>query len=318
MHKLARITFAAIVAILATAAMMATTAGAETLVGAGDIAGTPGDGDKDTATLIKGIPGSTTVPGIPGTVFTLGDNVYQFGTLFEYNLSYAPTWGAFKNRTKPTIGNHEILLQKNPDGYRRYFGDAVVRGPENNYYYSYEVGAWHVISLNSNCANSFPTPNIVSCASNGQQANWLRNDLATHPNQCTAVMVHHPPFGSGGETSAVRPLMKILHDARVEIVLSGHAHHYERLARIDATGALDPVRGFRPFVVGSGGRSHDEFPTPIASSLVRDNTSYGVLKLDLNTGGYTWQFIPVGIIPGVTAGPNGPQTFTDSGSDSCF
>lgn len=314
MQSYLRVLLTAIVVVLATAA----TASAATLVAAGDIAGTPGDGDRDTATLIKGIPGNTTVPGIPGTVVPLGDIAYQFGTLFEYNLSYAPTWGAFKNRTKPVIGNHEILINKNPAGYRSYFGDSVVRGPENNYYYSYEVGSWHVIALNSNCANSFPTPNIVSCAGNGQQANWLRADLAAHPNQCTVAMVHHPPFGSGGETAAVRPLMQILHDARVEMVLSGHAHHYERMARIDATGALDPVRGFRPFVVGTGGRSHDTFPTPIASSVVRDNTSYGVLKLELNTGSYDWQFIPVGIIPGVTAGPNGPQTFTDSGSDNCF
>lgn len=314
MHRYLRVLLATVIAVLATAAV----ANAETLVVAGDIAGTPGDGDKDTATLIKGIPGSTTVPGIPGTVATLGDNAYQFGSLFEYNLSYAPTWGAFKNRTKPTIGNHEILLQKNPAGYRGYFGDSVVRGPESNYYYSYDLGAWHVIHLNSNCANSFPTPNISSCAANGQQANWLRADLAGHPNQCTVAMMHHPPFGSGGETAATRPLAKILHDARVDVLLAGHAHHYERLARIDSTGALDPVRGFRPFIVGTGGRSHDEFPTPIASSVARDNTSYGVLKLELNTGGYSWQFVPVGIIPGVTAGPNGPQTFTDSGSDTCF
>lgn len=318
MLRLARISFATVVAILATAALMAAVANAETLVVAGDIAGTPGDGDKDTATLIKGIPGSTTVPGIPGTVATLGDNAYQFGTLFEYNLSYAPTWGQFKNRTRPAIGNHEILLGKNPAGYRGYFGDAAVRGPENNYYYSYDVGSWHVISLNSNCANSFPTPNIVSCASNGAQANWLRADLVSHPTQCTVAMMHHPPFGSGGETAGTRPLAQILYDAGVEVVLAGHAHHYERLARINASGALDSTRGFREFVVGSGGRSHDTFPTPIASSVVRDNTSYGVLKLSLNPGSYNWQFVPVGIIPGVTAGPNGPQTFTDSGSDTCF
>jgi acid phosphatase type 7 len=317
MRRYVWISFVVVVAIMASVVVMASAANAETLVAAGDIAFTTGNGDRDTATLITGIPGSTTVPGIPGTVAPLGDNEYEFGTLLEYNLGYAPTWGAFKNRTMPTIGNHEILLGSNPAGYRGYFGDSVVRGPENNYYYSYDLGSWHVVVLNSNCGNSWPTPNIVSCASNGQQANWLRNDLMLHPNKCTVAMMHHPPYGSGGETAATRPLAQILYDGGVDVLLAGHAHHYERLARINGAGALDPTHGFREFVVGTGGRSHDDFPTPIASSVVRDNTSYGVLKLSLNAGSYDWQFIPVGIIPGVGPGPNGPQTFTDSGSDTC-
>jgi hypothetical protein len=257
------------------------------LVGAGDISDCGNDGDEQTARLLDNIA---------GTVFTAGDNVYNSGTATEFATCYDPTWGRHKARTKPTAGNHDYSTS-GASGYYGYFGAAA--GDPTKGYYSYDLGAWHIIVLNSN----------LSMSSGSAQEVWLKADLAASTLTCTLAIWHHPRFSSGtshGSDSRSQTVWDDLYNAGADVVIVGHEHNYERFAPQTGSGVADPARGLREFVVGTGGESHYSFGTPIANSEVRNNTAFGVLKLTLSAGVYTWQFVPV-------AG----QTFTDSGSGSC-
>jgi len=257
------------------------------LVGAGDIADCASNGDEATANLVDGIA---------GTVFTAGDNAYPDGTAANYAQCYDPSWGRHKGRTRPSPGNHEYHVT-DAAGYWRYFGS--VAGDSGKYYYSYDLGDWHIIALNSNISMSAGSP----------QEQWLRSDLAASTKNCVLAYWHHARFSSGsqhGSSTAPTPLWQALYDYNADIVISGHDHDYERFAPQTPAGVADPVRGIREFVVGTGGESHYAFGTPIANSEVRDNTSFGVLKLTLSADSYTWEFIPV-------AG----ASFRDSGSGTC-
>jgi hypothetical protein len=267
--------------------MMPMQSSAPVLVGAGDIATCSGTGDEATANLLDGIA---------GTVFTTGDNVYPDGTSAEFANCYDPTWGRHKARTRPSAGNHDYHTQ-GAAGYYSYFGAAA--GDPSKGYYSYNLGDWHIIVLNSE----------ISAGANSAQVQWLRADLAAHPVACTAAYWHKPRFSSGehhGSSTSMRPLWQALYDFGADVVLAGHEHNYERFAPQDPEGVADPARGIREFVVGMGGRSHYAFGTPIANSEVRNADTYGVLKLTLHPTSYTWEFIP-------EAG----KTFTDSGTASC-
>lgn len=247
------------------------------LVGAGDIASCSSPGDEATALLLKDIP---------GTVFTLGDNAYPNGSTTDFNNCYNPTWGFEKYRTLPGIGNHEYLTA-GAAGYFGYFG--VVAGDPAKGYYSYDLGAWHIISLNSNCGK------IGGCQAGSPQEVWLRKDLAENPATCTLATMHHSRFSSGevhGSTSNLRDLWEALYEADAEIVVSAHDHVYERFRPQDWRGTTDLDRGLRAFVVGTGGGSHYRFKTPIANSEVRNGDTFGVLKLTLHSSGYHWEFIP--------------------------
>ena len=259
------------------------------MVGAGDIAHCSTTTDEATAKLLDGIS---------GTVFTLGDNVYNSGTSAEFANCYNPTWGRHKARTKPSVGNHEYLTS-GASGYFNYFGAAA--GDPKKGYYSYDRGDWHVIVLNSNCSQ-------VPCAEPAAQDTWLRADLANHPNKCTLAYFHAPLYSSGqhGNSTSVRPFWEALYKANADVVLSGHDHDYERFAPQNPYGAFDSARGIREFVVGTGGTYLRPFGTIKANSVSRNATTHGVLKLTLNSGGYAWKFVPV-------AG----KTFTDSGTASC-
>jgi calcineurin-like phosphoesterase family protein len=233
---------------------------------------------------------------IPGTVFTTGDTVYPDGTIDQFMNCYEPTWGRHKDRTYPAVGNHEYHT---PDaaGYFDYFGSAA--GEPGKGYYSYDLGTWHIIVLNSNIPVEIGSP----------QEQWLRTDLAAHPAACTLAYWHRPRFSSGtvhGSSPAMQPLWQGLYDFGADVVLAGHEHNYERFAPQDPAGVADPTRGIREFVIGSGGRSHYSFGSPIANSEVRNGDTYGVLKLILHSTSYAWEFIP-------EAG----QTFTDSGNAPC-
>ena len=254
-------------------------------VGAGDIA-TSGSGDEETAQLLDNIP---------GTVFTLGDNAYTNGTLTEYTNYYEPTWGRHKARTRPSPGNHEYNTS-GAAGYYDYFGD--IAGPDRRGYYSYDLGDWHIISLNSN----------ISMSAGSTQEQWLRADLAATTAKCVLAYWHHPRFSSGshGSSTAPQPLWQALYDYNADVVLVGHDHNYQRFAPQTPTGAADPARGIREFVVGSGGRGYYTFATPIANTEAHNYDSFGILKLTLYAESYTWEFIPV-------AG----KTFSDVGSGSC-
>ena len=257
------------------------------LVGAGDIAHCRSDGDEATAQLLDNIP---------GTVFTTGDNAYPDGSLDEFANCYDPTWGRHKARTYPSPGNHDYHT---PDGagYFAYFGSAA--GEPGEGYYSYDLGTWHIVVLNSNLPVEAGSP----------QDQWLREDLEAHPAVCTLAYWHHPRFSSGivhGSDASVQPLWQALYDHGADVVLAGHEHNYERFAPQDPGGLADPDRGIRQFVIGSGGRSHYEFGNPIPNSEVRNNDANGVLKLTLHATSYSWEFIP-----------EQGKTFTDSGTASC-
>ena len=257
------------------------------MAGAGDIASCESEGDEATAILLEGIE---------GTVFTTGDNVYPDGSFDEYIDCYDPTWGRFKDRTFPSAGNHDYGTEAG-EGYYRYFGPAA--GNPGEGYYSYQLGTWHIIVLNSN----------LSVASGSTQEQWLRADLAAHTAVCTLAYWHHPRFSSGevhGSNRDMGPLWQALYEYGADVVLNGHEHHYERFEPQNPDGLADPARGIRQFVVGTGGRSHYAFDAPIANSAVRETGTYGVLKLTLHSTSYSWEFVPeLG------------QTFTDSGTAPC-
>jgi acid phosphatase type 7 len=265
--------------------------GAVVLAGAGDIASCVSDGDEATATLLDAID---------GVVFTLGDHAYEAGTPIEFEACYEATWGRHKARTRPTPGNHDYLTP-GASGYFDYFGAAA--GEPNKGYYSYRLGAWHIVVLNSNCDDA------GGCGTDSAQVKWLRANLASAGTMCTLAYWHHPRFSSGphGSEPTLQAFWQALHDHGAEVVLSGHDHVYERFAPQDSEGRLDPTRGLRQFVVGTGGGSHHRFSgPPIANSEIRNDDTFGVLKLTLYPASYEWQFIPV-------AG----RTFTDSGSAPC-
>jgi hypothetical protein len=262
------------------------------LVGAGDIASCIKTGDEATANLLDAIP---------GTVFTAGDNAYESGTDAELADCYGPSWGRHKARTRPAVGNHEYNTP-GASGYFNYFGAAA--GDPSKGYYSYDLGNWHIVVLNSICS-SVPG----GCASGSPQEQWLRSDLTANTRSCTLAYWHHSRYSSGishGSQLQVRDLFKALYDFDADVVISAHDHNYERFAPQDADGNLDAAAGIRQFVAGTGGRSLSAFGAPIANSEVRDNNTDGVLKLSLHPTSYDWEFVPV-------AG----KTFTDSGSQDC-
>lgn len=256
------------------------------LVGAGDIASCGSTGDEATAALLDSIP---------GTVFTAGDNAYPNGTARQFARCYGPSWGRHKARTRPSPGNHDYRTAA-AAAYFEYFGAHA--GPVGRGYYSYDLGDWHLISLNSNTRMSAGSP----------QERWLRADLAATSKRCVLAYWHHARFSSSsnhGSQKRTQPLWEALYDHGAEIVISGHDHVYERFAPQTPDGRSDADRGIREFVVGTGGADHYDFGTPLPNSEVRDNTTYGVLKLTLNRESYTWTFVSPG------------ASFTDSGSGTC-
>jgi acid phosphatase type 7 len=266
------------------------------LVGAGDIASCKNpEGARATAKLIEQIP---------GTVFAAGDLAYEGGSPDEFEFCYGPTWGRFKDRTKPTLGNHEYV---NPTahGYFEYWGAQA--GPAGKGYYSFDLGNWHIVALNTNCY----VKSLGGCGQGSPEEIWLKEDLAQHPKACIIAFGHHALFSSGVlERHAVHPELKQfwqdLYAAHADLVLAGHEHSYERFAAQDPDGKADPEHGIREIVVGTGGRNHDFLGFAAPHSEVRDWQTFGVLKLSLAPGNYTWEFIP-------EAG----KTFRDSGSGVC-
>jgi hypothetical protein len=263
------------------------------LVGAGDIA-TCGqlDGAEATAKLIDKIP---------GTVFAVGDLAYPDGSDEQFANCYGPTWGRFKDRTRPAVGNHEYHSD-GASAYARYFGQAA--GDPKKGYYSYDLGAWHIIVMNSECDQ------VGGCDAGSSQGKWLRQDLAASSAKCTLAYWHKPLFSSGGKHGndpGMKPLWDTLYKARADVVINGHDHDYERFAPQDPEGKPDKGRGIREFVVGSGGKdSHRVFGPAKPNSEARNDDAYGVLKLTLHAKSYDWEFVP-------EAG----KTFADAGTGAC-
>jgi hypothetical protein len=237
-------------------------------------------------------------------VLPLGDTQYGRGSLTAYHRSYDLSWGRVKSISRPTSGNHEYRTPE-AQGYFDYFNGIGVQsgaaGERGKGYYSYEIGVWHLIALNSNCKN-------VSCAPGSPQERWLRSDLDVFRNTCTLAYWHHPRFSSSDEGSYVslQPLWRALYNAGADVVLSASGHVYERFAPLGRNGKVDSATGMRQFIVGTGGRSHSSFRAPRAGSEVRNSDTFGVLKLTLHPTGYTWRFVP-------EAG----KSFTDAGTGRC-
>lgn len=262
------------------------------LVGAGDIARCDGEGDEATARLLEDIP---------GTVFTLGDNAYQKGSRSDFAECYDPSWGRHKDRTRPAVGNHEYATP-GAEAHFDYFGDAA-GNPERGYY-SYDLGAWHIVVLNSNCSEV-----EGGCTPGSPQERWLRADLKASESECTLAYFHHPRFSSGeeyGDHLSVRPFWRALYDHGADVVLSAHEHSYERFAPQTPDGEPDSSRGIRQFVVGTGGGQLYGFDEARPNSQARNSDTLGVLKLTLRPGRYEWEFVPVE-----------GGSFRDSGTGRC-
>jgi len=241
-------------------------------------------------------------------VLPLGDNQYYCGGYQAFLQSYDLSWGRVKSITRPVVGNHEYLTSggtgctsanSGAAGHFAYFGAAA--GNPGQGYYSYDIGTWHLIALNSNCGDA------GGCSSSSPQGQWLAADLASHTNFCTLAYWHIPVFSSGGRASSnMRSIWQTLYNNNVDLVLSGHDHIYERFAPQTSDGTLDTARGMREFIVGSGGANHTSLVSIAANSEVRNTDTYGVLKLTLHPTSYDWQFVP-------EAG----KTFTDVGTGAC-
>jgi acid phosphatase type 7 len=229
------------------------------------------------------------------TVFTAGDNAYPNGSTSDYSNNYAPNWGRHKARTRPSPGNREY--NSGGDGYYAYFGSLA--GPSGRGYYSYDLGAWHIISLNS----------LVASSASSSQGVWLAQDLAATTKRCIIAYWHYPRFSSSsnhGSDPTMNDFWIPLYAKGATIVISGHDHTYERFSPQTPSGASDPTRGIREFVVGTGGASSYGFGSALPNSDVRNSGTDGVLKLTLSDGSYTWEFIPVS-----------GSSFKDSGSGTC-
>ncbi len=268
-----------------------------TLVAAGDIACAPGL--QRTATSCRHAETADVIGRLdPDVVAPLGDLQYEKGELANFRRSYGPTWGRFKSRTRPAVGNHEWVTPGAP-GYFDYFGRRA--GPRGRGWYSYDLGAWHVVVLNSNCSK-------VGCGPRSAQGRWLRADLARHPAPCTLAYMHHPRFSSGlhGDDPTIAPLWRTLERAGADVILGGHDHSYERFGRQTASGRASSRAGMVQFVVGTGGVNNYPIVRRKPNSRVRRSFVFGVLELTLGPRAYGWRFVSV---PGLT--------FTDRGSARC-
>jgi len=265
------------------------------LLAAGDIGDCETPGDEATAELLADFPNATIV--------TLGDNAYPQGRAEDFARCFEPTWGEFKARIRPSPGNHDYSTD-GAEAYFAYFGGAA--GDPEQGWYSFDVGAWHVISLNSECRR------VGGCEPDESQARWLTRDLETNAEGCVLAYWHRPPFTSGRygdnqrDKRRMQVLWRILYEHRADVVLTGHEHGYERFDPLDAQGR-EREDGMRLFVVGTGGgnlRDYDDPPLP--ATAVRDGATWGVLKLTLHATRYAWEFLPAA-----------DGSFRDAGEGTC-
>jgi hypothetical protein len=293
-------------AVCPTSVWSAEAAADPVIAAAGDIACSPSDpnfndGSGTSTHCRQRATSNLLVDAGLAAVLPLGDLQYENGLLEDFNAVYDPTWGRVKSITRPTLGNHE----GGGTGYFDYFnGIGVPNGPAGERgkgYYSFDAGDWHLIALNSNCSRG-------PCAAGSEQERWLRADLDAHLTRCTLAYWHHPRYtsGHGGSGEFMQPLWEVLYDAGVEIALTAHSHHYEVFAPIGRDGALEPGRGIRQFVVGTGGAHFTGLLTRLPGSEVIQNHTFGVLELTLHPTSYSWRFVP-----------RRGETFSDSGSGTC-
>jgi hypothetical protein len=268
--------------------------GVPVLAAAGDIACAP-VAASDASACHQQQTSQLVLSAAPTAVAVLGDNQYDNGSAAEYTGSFDPTWGRLKSLISPVPGNHEYGTS-GAAGYFGYFG--LRAGDPGLGYYSYDLGSWHLIALNSSCADpAMPGPPSCANVTQGQvtaaEVAWLNQDLASHSGVCTLAYWHHPRFSSGvvGDSPGTSALWDALYARGADVVLNGHDHDYERFAPQSPAGNADPQHGIRQFVVGSGGKSHFPFPgPPLPNSEVRNDRAFGVLFLTLGPGSYDWKF----------------------------
>ena len=261
------------------------------LVGAGAIASCANTNDEATAQIVGAIA---------GTVFTVGDNAFDSGTLDEYRNCYGPSWGAFLDRTRPSAGTREYTID-GAAGYFTYFGAAA--GEPGKGYYAYDLGSWRIYVLNSNCSK------IGGCSRGSPQEDWLRADLEAHPNACIGAYWQAARFSSGrfGDDPRFEVFWQDLYDHGAEFVINGHDHNYQRYAAMTPTGKRDSAKGIREFIIGTGGNGHTALKTAsVANREAANDKAYGVLRLTLHPTGYEWQFLSTQ-----------KTSFEDAGADSC-
>jgi len=282
------------------------------IAAAGDIACDPtsssyngGNGTSGSCHALK--TSNMLVNGGFSAILPLGDNQYYCGGYQAFMQSYDASWGRVKSITYPSVGNHEYLTSGGTGcdptgkglGYFQYFGAAA--GLASQGYYSYNMGTWHLIALNSNCSSA------GGCSASSAQGQWLVADLAAHANMCTLAYWHIPLYSSGGRANGNSLYFwQALYAAHADVILSSHDHTYERFAPQDPSAHLDTANGIREFIVGTGGANHTSFVTVAANSEVRDSTSFGIMEMTLHAKSYDWNFVPD------TAGG-----FTDAGTGTC-
>jgi hypothetical protein len=235
------------------------------------------------------------------TLLPLGDEQYNSGSAADFAASYGQTWGNSINISRPVVGNHEYGTSK-ANGYFSYFGSTRA-GTSDKGYYSYDLGKWHVVAINTECTR---IDGAVGCAVGSPQETWLKADLAAHPTACTLVYGHRPRWASNSFASAdIAPLIADMVAAHVDLYLTGHAHSYERFAPQDANGVASSS-GLTELTVGTGGAFYTGTGTLAANSVKRQTNLYGVEKLVLHPTGWDYSFIPEN------------SSFTDSGTGTCI
>jgi hypothetical protein len=276
----------------ATAAEIRVT-GASVMLGVGDIARCGYDGDERTAKMVDSMLRADSVAKVPVEVFTLGDNAYPDGSASNFALCFTPSWGDTAKRIMkkihPAVGNHEYVTTGSSP-YYQYFGSRA--GPNSKGYYSYDVGEWHVIVVNSEIVVAGFT-----LAEQKAQEDWLRTDLKGTQKPCTMAYWHHPRFSSGwhGSDVSLRSIWQILFDGGASLVMNGHDHEYERFLPQTPAGVLDTINGIAEYVVGTGGGDLRGFAAKrVANSASQIQGYYGVLKLTLGKGEYRSAFVDVG------------------------
>jgi acid phosphatase type 7 len=328
-----------------------------TLVGAGDITDCSYSNDEGTAQLLGNTlrsltPDGSLPPLAQARAIAMGDNAYpranrtQYANCYDnYNLdanwtTFDPSrpgwWGQYKDHTMPVLGNHEYMNSDDPSiksrPYFDYFSGLngfkpeaapVPNEPENDHgltfgegYYSYDLGSWHIVALNSNCDK------VGGCDASSPQGQWLQQDLTNHPAQCTLAYFHHPLYATanGTNTLNVKPLWDMLYAKGADVILSGHAHRYERHARMTPEGLVDPTTGIRQFVVGTGGEpggsviDPNQVPTGVLEKVVLE---FGVIKVDLDAGSYSWAFIAVDGSANGTVMDSSSDVYGPGGSEQC-
>ncbi|HYO33633.1 MAG TPA: hypothetical protein VES21_12355, partial [Nocardioidaceae bacterium] len=303
----------AVVASLASLASETSVASATedpVIAAAGDIACAPGVA-KSKSKCHHGNTAQLLQDGNYTAVLPLGDEQYECGNLGAFLTEYDPTWGQFNDKAYPIVGDNEYAggscSTPGASGYFTYFGNRASPDQDGclqacRGYYSYDIGTWHMIALNSECTQ----PGVGGCSATSPMGTWLEKDLAAHPTSCTLAYMHRPYWANGGVSTKFKPLMQLMYDAGVEILLSGHNHFYSRFAPQSPASVADP-NGIRQFVVGTGGVSHSSTPVAMPNLEEQDTTTFGLLSLTLHPDSYDFEFVP-----DTTSG-----LFTDLGGGDC-